>query len=273
MRKVEVFDELTGNSQLNFRISSAPAQSAAPAPTSDISGITSSCYSATAAPLSREAAEAAPRHRMSAALGASVHRDFSSPSAFSLAQEKEQQRQHMQTAADAALKDQEHLHEAGRLRKRSSGGVGSLSADALAAEVEEEALHGTATDEVGPLEGEKGMQEGLSGSPDAKKDTTAFPLGLSHLQVGAKQIFDQLLTGMLGTGVNLIQGRAMGQAQPATMMAPAALPYGPTPAYYAQPETGLSTVEIVLIIAGSILAVGLIGLLVWVATSKKRHRR
>ncbi|OEH80071.1 hypothetical protein cyc_03844 [Cyclospora cayetanensis] len=148
-------------------------------------------------------------------------------------------------------------------RLRSGRAVqGVLSPEAIAAEVEETALH--------------------EGSPSyVQKDGDTLPeLSLpvagasaaSHLQVGEKQIIDQLLTGMLGTGVNMMQGGGLG-AQPAGGAAAPAAAFGPTPVYYAAQETGVSTVEIVLIISGSILVIGLVGLMVWLLTSKKKRRR
>ncbi|CDJ64234.1 hypothetical protein, conserved [Eimeria necatrix] len=141
----------------------------------------------------------------------------------------------------------------GRFRR---GEQGVLSSDALDAEAQEAALKATESLEL----------QAESKDPSLASESPAA----SHLQVGVKQIFDQLLTGMLGTGVNLIQGGAMG-AQPMTM-APA-VGFGPAPAYYQAPDTGLSTVEIILIISGGILVIGLVGLLVWLATRKKSRRR
>lgn len=91
----------------------------------------------------------------------------------------------------------------------------------------------------------------------------------SHLQVASTQIIDQLMTGMLGTGLNMMQG----QQPAAAAAAPAVQPFGPTPMYYPAQETGLSTVEIILIISGSILIIGLVGLLVWLVMSKQKRRR
>ncbi|KAL8452329.1 hypothetical protein Emag_002448 [Eimeria magna] len=120
------------------------------------------------------------------------------------------------------------------------------------------------------------MSENSNTSPDANIgvgaeqgstiDELAKSPASSLLQV--KQIFDQLLTGIMGTGMNLMQG------SPAQAQAAAAAPaFGPTPIYYQPPaETGLSTVEIVLIISGTLLAVGLIGLVAWLVISRRRRR-
>lgn len=109
-----------------------------------------------------------------------------------------------------------------------------------------------------------------------KRASDATPTGEfaapSHLQLGVSQIVDQLLSGMLGTGLNVMQGGQAGGQQPA-MAAAAAPAFGPAPAYYPSQEAGLSTVEIILIISGSILFIGLLGLLVWLAMSKKKRRR
>ncbi|KAL8431549.1 hypothetical protein Efla_000595 [Eimeria flavescens] len=58
------------------------------------------------------------------------------------------------------------------------------------------------------------------------------PPATSMLQEKVTQIVDQLLTGMLGTGLNLMQG-GPGAAQAAAAPAPI---YGPTPAYYQTAE-------------------------------------
>ncbi|KAL8452180.1 hypothetical protein Emed_001487 [Eimeria media] len=109
-------------------------------------------------------------------------------------------------------------------------------------------------------------QMGEGGEHGSTIDKLAKSPASSLLQV--KQIFDQLLTGIMGTGMNLMQG-APAQAQAAA--APPA--FGPTPIYYQpQAETGLSTVEIVLIISGAMLALGLIGLVAWLVLSRRRRR-
>lgn len=108
----------------------------------------------------------------------------------------------------------------------------------------------------------------------AAENRPASGLGasLSLVQVGVSQIFDQLLTGALGTGLNLMQGGPAG-AQQAAMTAAATPAVATTPAYYPAQNSGLSTMEIILIISGSVLVVGLLGLLVWLVMSKKKRRR
>ncbi|KAL8434864.1 hypothetical protein ACSSS7_002830 [Eimeria intestinalis] len=108
---------------------------------------------------------------------------------------------------------------------------------------------------------------GVEGNHGSTTEELAKSPASSMLQV--KQIFDQLLTGIMGTGMNLMQGA------PAQAQAAAATPaFGPTPIYYQPPaETGMSTVEIVLIISGTMLALGLIGLVAWLVISRRRRRR
>ncbi|KAL8273270.1 hypothetical protein Esti_002771 [Eimeria stiedai] len=145
------------------------------------------------------------------------------------------------TASPTALvhEPSEHFESSGR--RGSTTGVRTLVSTALAPDTNAPPVYedsGTNQDANGGVEGQQGITtDELAKSPAS-----------SMLQV--KQIIDQLLTGVMGTGLNLMRGSP---AQAAA--APPAL--GPTPMYYQPPtETGLSTVEIVLIISGAMLALG-----------------